>query len=68
MIFDVKYFPQNYMLTKCLGCKNLELYFRVAPKSISGPLLSRTEFAKKLGGQPLLFAFRWRHHVHSTAI
>jgi len=26
------------MLTKCLSRKNLELYFRIAPKSICGPL------------------------------
>jgi len=30
-------------------------------------ILPGTEFAKKLwGGQSLLFAFRWRHHVHTT--
>ena len=28
-----------------------------------------TEFAKKLsGGQSLLFAFRWRHHIHSAVV
>ena len=31
------------------------------------PYIPGTEFAKKLwGGQSLLFAFQWRHHVHST--
>jgi len=27
------------MLTKCLSRENLELFFRVAPKSICGPLI-----------------------------
>jgi len=35
----VKYFPQSYMLKKCLGGENLELFFRVTPKSICGLLL-----------------------------
>jgi len=30
------------MLTKCLGSENLELLFRVAPKSICGPLSQAT--------------------------
>jgi len=32
------YFPQTYMLTKCLGHKNLKLFFRLASKSICGIL------------------------------
>ena len=35
---SVKYFPQNYMLTKCLCRENLELFFRFATKSICRPL------------------------------
>jgi len=27
-----------------------------------------TEFAKKLWGETLLFAFRWRHHVHPIVV
>jgi len=28
-----------------------------------------TEFARRFcGDKPLLFAFRWRHHVHSTPV
>jgi len=28
----MKYFPQKYMLTKCLGCEILELFLRIKPK------------------------------------
>jgi len=34
----IKYFPGNYMLMKCLGRENVELFFRVAPKITCGPL------------------------------
>jgi len=39
-IIFIKYFPQNDMLTKCLGRENLELFcrVRVTPKSSCGPL------------------------------
>jgi len=33
-----KYFPQNYMFTKCLGRENLEPFFRVVSKNICGHL------------------------------
>jgi len=33
----IKYFPQNYMLTKCLGRENLEIFFKIKPKNICGP-------------------------------
>jgi len=38
LIIKWAYFPQKYMLTKCLGRKNLELFFRLAPKRVCGPL------------------------------
>jgi len=34
-----KYFLQYHMLTKGLGRENLQIFFRVAPESICGPLL-----------------------------
>ena len=33
-----EHFQQNYMLTKRLGCENLQLFFRIAPRTIYGPL------------------------------
>jgi len=44
----MQYFPQNYMLTKCLRRKKLELSFRVAPISICGPWAEATN-AKNAG-------------------
>jgi len=38
LILVLEYFPQTYMLTKCMGRENLELLFRIAPKSICRPL------------------------------
>jgi len=29
------------MLTKCLGCENLEIHFRIAPKVFAGPCSRR---------------------------
>jgi len=39
LLFYLKCFPENYMLTKCLGHENLGLFVRVAPKSICRPLI-----------------------------
>jgi len=35
-----KYFPQNYMLTTCLGRENLELFLGLRQKTIADPDLS----------------------------
>jgi len=48
LIFNYEVFFTNEMLTKCLGCKNLELFFRVAPKSIFRPLIWSTSPAIQL--------------------
>jgi len=50
---NVKYFQQNYMLTKCLCHENLELFFRVAPKRICGPLILSTKRCLSLGWKVL---------------
>jgi len=44
----MKYFPQKYMLTKCLGCENLELFFRIKTKKVFADHCTRSWNSLKL--------------------
>jgi len=44
----MKYFPQNYMLTKCLGCEILELFFLIKRKKVFAEPCTRSRNNLKL--------------------